>query len=171
MQGSRRGWWLFACVVILAFANISVYRADLASRAPEVRVLEAGGKGSTALVRARSGRTILVNAGPDAGILRALGEALPLWQRRIDVVILTSGATALAGGLPDVERRYRVGAIMRFGDSSVPYGAAIALDGVRISAVSPGVFSVSSGTLSLIISSTTPAGVYAQAGTGFARIK
>ena len=53
-------------------------------------------------------KTILVDTGPDAGILRALGLALPMWQRSIDAVILTGTKTSFVGGLPEVQDRYRV---------------------------------------------------------------
>lgn len=164
MQVSRRSRFLSVCIVLLAVANVSVYRVALAPRALEVSVLDVGEKGSAALVRTRSDMAILVNAGPDASILRALGGALPPWRRRIDAIILTGAASALAGGRPDVERRYRVGAVVRAGGSRVPYGAALALDGIRVIAISPDVFSVSDGTFSLSISSTTPAGVYDSGG-------
>lgn len=165
MQILRNGWFLFLGLAILISANVSIYRATLAPRALEVIVLAAGKKGSAALVRTQSGMVILVNAGPDASILRALGDALPPWQRRLDAVVLTGAASALGGGLPDVERRYRVGSVIRAGDSRVPYGAVLAFDGVRVVAISPDIFSVSSGIFSLVISSTTPAGVYGSDGS------
>lgn len=160
MQVFRNGWFLFICIVILAGVNMSVYRATLAPRTLEVSVLDVGEKGIAALVRTPDGRTVLVNAGPDAGVLRALGGALPLWQRRIDAVVLTGAKTALAGGLPDVERRYRVGTIVRAGDERVPYGAILVFVGVRLTIISSDAFIISYGATSLAISSTTPAGVY-----------
>lgn len=147
-------------LLALAGANMSVYRAALASRALEVSVLDVGERGNATLVRTPGNMTILVSAGPDASILRALGSALPLWQRRIDAIILTDTKAALGGGLSDIERRYRVGTVVRAGDERIPYGASLVFDGVRVTAISPAVFSVSDGTFSLLISSTTPAGVY-----------
>lgn len=171
MQVSRRSWWLSVCIVILAIANVSVYRAAQAPHAPEVSMLDVGEKGGAALIRAPNNTVILVNAGPDAGILRALGDALPPWQRRIDAVILTGGTSAIIGGLSAVESRYRVSARIRYGDTRIPYGAALAFSGVRVIAISPDVFSVSYGNASLHVSSTTPAGVYTPDGATFARIK
>lgn len=160
MQIFRSGWFLFICVVILAVANVSVYRATLAPHALEVSVLDVGEKGSATLVRTPGGMTVLVNTGPDASILRALGGALPLWQRRVGAVVLTGARPALAGGLPDVEHRYRVGAIVRAGGERVPYGASLVFDGAHITVISPDIFSVSYDASSLTISSTTPVGVY-----------
>lgn len=164
MQVFRNGWFLFVCIALLIAANVSLYRAVFAPRSLEVSVLDVGEKGSAALVRTPDNMTILINAGPDASILRALGGALPLWQRRIDAVVLAGEKTALAGGLPDIERRYRVGAIVRAGDERVPYGASLMFDGARLTIVSPEAFVISYGTASFAVSSTTPAGVYVPEG-------
>lgn len=161
MQVFRSGWFLFICIAMLIVANVSLYRAVFATRALEVSVLDVGEKGVAALlVRTPGNMTILVNAGSDASILRALGGALPLWQRRIDAIILTSAKAALAGGLPDIERRYRVGTVVRVGDERVPYGATLVFDSARLTIVSPETLIISCGATSLAISSTTPAGVY-----------
>ncbi len=95
-------------LLILLAANVSFYQTIFAPRALEVTVLEVG-KGNVTLVRAPNGATILINTGPDASILRALGAALPPWQRRIDAVILTSNKKTSTGGLPDVLARYKIG--------------------------------------------------------------
>ena len=95
-------------LLILVAANVFIYRTVLSPHALEVQVLEVG-KGDATLVRAPNGATILVDTGPDASILRALGLTLPPWQRKIDVVILTGTKKSAIGGLPDVLRRYTVG--------------------------------------------------------------
>ncbi len=94
-------------LLILVAANISLYRTLFASRALEVRALDVG-KGDATLVRMQNGATILIDIGPDASILRALGSALPPWQRKIDIVILTGTKKSVVGGLPDVLNRYTV---------------------------------------------------------------
>ncbi len=91
----------------LLLANVSLYRAIFAPHALQVRVLDVG-KGDATLVRTPDGATLLIDTGPDASILRALGTALPPWQRTIDAVILTNAKKPSAGGLPDVLSRYRV---------------------------------------------------------------
>lgn len=160
MQVFRNGWFLFICVAMLIVANMSLYRAVFATRVLEMYVLDAGEKGSATLLRTPGNMTVLINAGPNASILRALGSALPLWQRRIDAVVLAGTKTALASGLSDVERRYRVSTVVRAGDARVPYGAALVFDGARLTIVSPETFTISYGATSFAISSTTPAGVY-----------
>lgn len=98
---------------ILIAGNVLVYRAILAPDILEVRVLDVGEKGSAILVRSPSGKTLLIDAGRDAGILRALGSTLPPWQRSIDAVLVTNKSTRSAGGLPEVIDRYRIGTLVR----------------------------------------------------------
>jgi beta-lactamase superfamily II metal-dependent hydrolase len=98
--------------VVLLIGTLSVYREILAPPLLEVRVLDVG-KGSAILVKSPSGKTLLIDTGPDASILRALGSALPMWQRRLDAVIITSPAKSAAGGLPEVTIRYRVHTLIR----------------------------------------------------------
>jgi len=98
---------LLCFVVILLAANFFIYREILAPRVLEVTALEVG-KGDATLVQTSDKKTILIDTGPDASILRALGTALPPWQRTIDAVILTNAKKNFAGGLPDVLNRYKV---------------------------------------------------------------
>ena len=156
-----RFYLLILCGLLVA--NVTIYKTILAPRVLTVSVLEVG-KGSAALVRTVSGATILVDTGPDASILRALGESLPEWQRTIDTVILTSGEGGQAGGLPDVMNRYRVANLIRFGapgsktfesvlaaaastglhQTTAPYGATLTLGtDSHLNVVSPGIFKIS----------------------------
>jgi len=156
-----RFWFFFAAILLVA--NFFIYRDILAPRVLTVSVLEVG-KGDATLVQTPSGKTILIDAGPDASILRALGVALPLWQRRIDGVILTSAKAGAIGGLPDVINRYRAPTPVRFGNANVPYGAHLVLGDVYVDVLAPGIFTVSYGAASLSVSSSTPKGVYTSDG-------
>jgi len=155
---------------VLAIGNVLVYRTVFAPRVLEVFVLEAG-KGMAILVRTPDNKTALVDAGSDASILRALGEVLPMWQRRIGTVALTSAKTDFAGGLPDVMGRYRIPTPLYFGTSAVPYGSQLTLDAVHIVVISPGTLDISYGATSLAISSTTPKGVYVSNGKTMTKTK
>ena len=151
---------LYALLFLALIAtNISVYRMIFAPPVLIVSMLEVG-KGHAALVRSPSGKTILIDTGPDASILRALGEALPPWQRRIDAVILTGTKTSLVGGLSEVENRYDVSTRMHFGDRVAPYGTVLLFDNIRIEIIAPSTLTISYGATSFRISSTTPVGSY-----------
>lgn len=71
------------------------------------------GQGDAILLRTPGGRVILVDGGPDPLLLRSrLGEILPFWQRRIDLVVSTHADRDHSGGLEGLGRRYQVGWVM-----------------------------------------------------------
>ncbi len=71
------------------------------------------GQGDAILVTAPSGATMLVDGGPDPDLLlRRLGERLPWWKRRIDVVILTHPHEDHVAGLVAALERYQVGLVI-----------------------------------------------------------
>lgn len=110
--------YLILLFFILLVANWLVYRTLFVPDTFQVSMLDVGeGKtvGNVVLVRKPGGETILIDTGPDASILRTLGKELPPWQRRIDVVVLTSATIGSAGGLPEVLSRYQVSNLIRFG--------------------------------------------------------
>ena len=149
---------LLLVLVLLLVANILIYRAMETPRVLTVSVFETG-KGRAIVVVSPTGRTLLVDTGSDASILRALGEVLSPWRRSLDVVIpLKAGA-----GLAEVERRYRVGAIVPIGTESIPYGAPLLFDTVPFT-VSPDIFSIWYGATTLWVSSSTPPGAFVSDG-------
>ncbi|MBI4088912.1 hypothetical protein HY415_02345 [Candidatus Kaiserbacteria bacterium] len=160
-------WVYFLLLLGLVVGNMSVYRAIFAPPVLKVSVLEVGppaGGGSAVLVQSPNGRTVLVDTGPDASILRALGQALPPWERAIGAIVLTGTKKSFVGGLPEVQNRYRVGELLYIGDRTTPYGTPLALDGSEINVIAPGTFTISYGSTSFSISSSTPTGVYTSDG-------
>lgn len=153
----------------LLLANAALYRAIFAPRALQVQVLDVG-KGDATLVRTPRGQTLLIDTGPDASILRALGTALPPWERTIDAIVLTSSKTSSIGGLPEVEDRYHTPSPMRSGESDSPFGTSFTFDtDTSVAVISPGIFSISYGAASLLISSSTPTGGYVSDGKQFTK--
>ena len=159
MQVFQNSRFLFVCIAILVMANVVIYQAVFAPHTLEVSVLEAG-KSDAVLIQSPGGKTILIDAGSDASILRALGSTLPMWRRSIDAVILTGTKSSLVGGLPEVENQYRVSTHMYIGDAVTPYGTSLTLGGLRIEIISPGTIFISYGATSLTVSSSTPTGTY-----------
>lgn len=160
-----RSFYTILFFVLLA-ANISVYSAIFAPRMLTVNILETG-KGSAVLVRTSNGKTILIDTGLDAGILRALGGALPMRQRKIDAIILTSSAARSAGGLSAIEDRYNISKIIRLGDKNIPYGTSFTFDGTGIEILAPVTLTIFYGGAAFNISSSTPAGAYISDGKTF----
>ena len=157
-------------LIVLVEANFFLYSTLFAPKELSVAVLDVG-KGSAVLLRTPSGATLLIDAGPDASILRALGEALPMWERRIDAVALTAAAGAAAGGLPEVASRYHTSAPVRFGTADTPYGTSIAFNGASITILAPATLTIHYGSASLNISSTTPKGVYRSEGKTMTKVR
>lgn len=150
---------LILIITMLLVANASLYKGIFTSRSAEAYVF-AVEKREVTLLRMPSGAMILIDAGSDASILRALGSTLPPWRRSLDLVILTSDKAAQAGGLPSVESRYAVGPVLHAGTPGLPYGAPLTFDGLSFAIIAPGVVAISSGASSLLISSSTPPGTY-----------
>jgi competence protein ComEC len=74
------------------------------------------GQGDAILIVAPSGETALVDGGPDPDLtLRRLGERLPFWQRRLDVVVLTHPHEDHVAGLVPALERFRVGSVLEPG--------------------------------------------------------
>ena len=71
------------------------------------------GQGDAILIRTPGGRNLLVDGGPDPLTLTSrLGQILPFWQRRIDLVVAThADQDHLAGLIPIIER-YRVAHVL-----------------------------------------------------------
>lgn len=97
-------------VAALVAANAWLWLQNSAPR-QQVRILTAG-KGSAVLIETGR-RAVLINAGSDASIVRALGQALPPWKRRLDALVLTNASATYAGGAREVLRAYRPAIILR----------------------------------------------------------
>ncbi|MBM3231705.1 MBL fold metallo-hydrolase [Candidatus Peregrinibacteria bacterium] len=85
------------------------------------------GQGSAALLITPTGRTILVDGGPDTTVLERLGEHLSLFQRTIDLLVISHADLDHIGGIPDVLQRYDVRRVLLNGEvrDSAPYAAVL----------------------------------------------
>jgi competence protein ComEC len=87
---------------------------------PQLRitVLDVG-QGDAILIEASGGGRVLVDGGSDPDLLvRRLDERIPIWDRRIDLVVLTHPHEDHAGGLGGLMPRYRVTRIAETGMAS-----------------------------------------------------
>ena len=73
------------------------------------------GQGDSFLLKFPDGANILVDGGPDNSLLPKLGEALPFYDKTIDLMILTHPHADHVLGLVEVLRRYKVKAILANG--------------------------------------------------------
>lgn len=88
----------------------------------EVAFLDVG-QGDSILIKAPAGQNILIDGGPDKAVLRRLGEVLPWWDRRLDLVILTHPHDDHLTGLEEVAERYQIRRVLQAGvaDSNPNY--------------------------------------------------
>ena len=70
------------------------------------------GQGDAILLRTPRGRDILIDGWPDKKTVKALGNILPFFDRRLELVILTHPHADHAAGLVEVLKRYRVDKII-----------------------------------------------------------
>lgn len=91
-------------------AAVGLYIANEFSMQPpvgaEVRFLR-NGSVNAALLRTNGG-TVLINGGSDSDFLEMLAHSLPVFHRRIDLLILTSPDKEHIGSLSEIVRRYDV---------------------------------------------------------------
>ncbi len=74
------------------------------------------GQGDAILLETPTGKTMLIDGGPDPELtLRRLGANLPFFVRRIDVLVLSHPHQDHVAGLVDVLARFEVGAILHAG--------------------------------------------------------
>jgi len=73
------------------------------------------GQGDAIFIESPNGNQILLDAGSNNRVLRQLSEIMPFYDRSIDIVIASHPDQDHIGGLPQVLRRYSVGAVMEPG--------------------------------------------------------
>lgn len=115
----------FLVITALAAMAIFIWAAVFAPPAGEIVKIDFFdvGQGAAALVGAPNGNQVLIDGGPSGAILNKLGEALPFFDRQIELVILTHPDADHLNGLIEVLKRYEVEKILETGiaDSSVNY--------------------------------------------------
>lgn len=113
---ARQAWWMRARRVaqwqIAAGAAIAILLIVAVLSLPDGRLhvyfLDVG-HGDAIFVRTPGGRQVLIDGGPDAPqTLAHLGRRMPFWDRRLDMVALTSPNAGRVAGLVPVLERYQV---------------------------------------------------------------
>jgi competence protein ComEC len=113
---TRRPAALGLATLLVAVGCLVLVARPLASL--QVTVLDIG-QGDAILLEASSGDRVLVDGGSDPDLLvRRLDERIPIWDRHIDLVVLTHPHEDHSGGLGGLMPRYRVGRIAETGMAS-----------------------------------------------------
>ena len=73
------------------------------------------GQGDAIFIQTPDKVQVLIDGGPDSAVLRELTRIMPIYDRYIDVVIMTHPDADHVGGLNDVLNRYKVGMVFEPG--------------------------------------------------------
>lgn len=118
---------IYFCLIVFLCFSVLVF---LVNRQPVPRVLsnieqrnEAKlkiyfldvGQGDAALIRTPAGDDILIDGGPDKTILEKLGEYLPFYDQKIELMILTHPHSDHVTGLVEALKKYQVDRILMTG--------------------------------------------------------
>ena len=100
-------WGIGALSIIAILVWAAVFTAPSGGKL-QVSFLDVG-QGDSILITSPTNQHILVDGGPnpDTACL-AVGEALPFWERSIDLVVMTHPHDDHVGGLVEIARRYDV---------------------------------------------------------------
>ncbi len=114
-RGHASDWRTLAGLGALALTAALIWGAvaTLPDGRLHVYVLDVG-QGDALLIQSPEGHWALIDGGPDSVLMAArLGEILPFWQRRIDLVVATHQDSDHLAGLVPLTERYQVGQIVQ----------------------------------------------------------
>lgn len=97
----------FLSLVIMGVLLIAGYFLCLEKQDFKVVFLDVG-QGDASLLKLPNRKVILIDGGPNNLVLKRLGENLPFYQRRLDLVILSHFHEDHIAGLIEIMERYRV---------------------------------------------------------------
>lgn len=123
MKRLREHWrqYLFAG---LAGAAVFVWASVFALEAEDGRLalsLFDVGQGDALFIDAGNGNQVLIDGGPDDAMLAKIGGAMPFWDHRIELVVLTHPHADHLDGLIPVLERYDIGMVIESGvNHSIP---------------------------------------------------
>ncbi len=114
-----KSYWREVVLGTLTLSVIFVWLAVWQKRPGPLKVyfLDVG-QGDAIFVETPTHKRMLLDAGPNKGVLAELGRAMPFGAKTIDVLIESHPDKDHIGGLPEVVSRYRVGVFLEPGVES-----------------------------------------------------
>jgi competence protein ComEC len=110
-----QGLLLFSLLIVMGFIWYLVIFTSTSKL--KVGFLDIG-QGDSIYIEAPNGNQVLIDGGPNKGVLRALGEVMPWADHSLDLVVATHADADHIGGLPAVLNRYQVAAVLSNGQGS-----------------------------------------------------
>ncbi|OGG48009.1 hypothetical protein A3D66_03015 [Candidatus Kaiserbacteria bacterium RIFCSPHIGHO2_02_FULL_50_9] len=106
-------WYL---VLALFIANAFIYYAVFAEKPQGLTVVFFDiGQGDSIFIESPAGNQVLIDGGPNAKVLQELGKVMPLYDRTIDMLILTNPDQDHFAGFLDVLKQYEIATVMEPG--------------------------------------------------------
>jgi competence protein ComEC len=107
---------LIASILLFLLGSIILYQ-DVTFNDKKLHVVICDvGQGDAIFMRTPGGSDILIDGGPDNSVLSCLSRHMPIWDRTIEIMILTHPHADHLTGLIDVLKRYRV---LAFGSGKI----------------------------------------------------
>ncbi len=121
-------------VLLLLTANWAVWQEVALFHRQQLSVVFFDvGQGDAMLVETPERHLILIDGGPDDVVLEKIGQHMPFWRRRIDLVVLTHPHADHFYGLVGVLDRYRVDRVLWSGVDCVEAGCQLWRDSLAAS--------------------------------------
>lgn len=108
---------LFCVVGMIGIGSIASNRMVFHTPAVRVWFFDVG-QGDSMMIETKSGKQILIDAGPDEKVLTKLGEVMWPWDRTIDAIILTHPDSDHITGVASILTRYHVDRVYKTGVKS-----------------------------------------------------
>lgn len=102
-----------AAAVLILF-GVAFFESFEESKALEVNFFDVG-QGDAILIKTPDHQRILIDGGPSSAVVNKLGENLPFYDKKIDLIILTHPHADHLDGLIEVLKRYEVKKILSTG--------------------------------------------------------
>jgi len=124
-MGNTQRKILLGIILVFAFLNFLAWKEVFALAGPrylEVTVFDIG-QGDSIFIETPEGHQILIDGGPGSMVLGKLQQELPIWDRKLDMVILTHPDADHMMGLLHVLKKYQVDYVVWTGimRSGAPY--------------------------------------------------
>jgi competence protein ComEC len=113
----KQSWILLGvCIAVGALILFLLFRAlgDIREKSLTVAFLDVG-QGDAIFIQAPNGVQVLIDGGPDATVLRELGQVMPFYDRSINIIIATHPDQDHIGGLVDVVQNFSVDHVIESG--------------------------------------------------------
>lgn len=119
MNNSPKKSWLIFIVLVLFISVVFLISLEVFKKDPKLTfaMLDIG-QGDALFIESPTGVQVLVDAGPPGRVVKELSKVMPLFDRSIDMIIITNPDADHFAGFLDVLKVYKVGAVLEPGTTN-----------------------------------------------------